>query len=60
MGPRAGLDAVEKKKTLASAVNRTLDVQPVAIPTEVYVGNAFALGLVFCRSSLQKYRTVYQ
>lgn len=30
MGPRSGLDAVEKKKSLASARNQTLIIQPVA------------------------------
>jgi hypothetical protein len=33
VGPRAGLDAVEKKKPLAHAVNRTLG-SVVIIPTE--------------------------
>jgi hypothetical protein len=32
---RASLDAVEKKKSLASAGNRTMAVQPVAVPTEL-------------------------
>jgi hypothetical protein len=33
--PRADLDAVKKRKYLASAGNRTPAVQPVAIPTEL-------------------------
>jgi hypothetical protein len=41
--PRAGLDAVEKRKNLASAENRTLAVQPIAIPTELSEGGGNGL-----------------
>jgi hypothetical protein len=34
VGPRAGLDSVERKKSCAAG-NRTRAFQPVAIPTEV-------------------------
>jgi hypothetical protein len=35
VGPRDGLDVVEKRKTSSPAGNRTPAVQPVAIPTEL-------------------------
>jgi hypothetical protein len=38
VGLRAGLDAAEKN-SLAPAGNQILAVQPVAMPTELYVSN---------------------
>jgi hypothetical protein len=35
VGPRASLDSVDKRKSLAPAENRTPAVQPVAIPTSL-------------------------
>jgi hypothetical protein len=35
MGPRTGVDTMEKKKLFPPAGDQTLPVQPVAIPTEL-------------------------
>jgi hypothetical protein len=37
VGPRAGLDAVEKRKSFARAGNRTPTIQPAVIPTELWI-----------------------
>jgi hypothetical protein len=44
VGPRAGLDAVERQKSLAPAGNRTPAVQPIAIPN-AYYANYITTGL---------------
>jgi hypothetical protein len=59
MGSSVGLDAVEKRKSLASVVNRTPAVQPVASPdTDRVIPASFTRLYYACKSGAQPIQQV--